>query len=45
MIKNKWVAQDGKSYYLQSDGTMARNTTIDGKYQVDANGVYVKKVG
>lgn len=45
MVKGKWVAQDGKSYYLQSDGTMARNTTIDNKYQVDANGVYVKKVG
>lgn len=45
MVKNKWVAQDGKSYYMQNDGTMARNTTIDNKYQVDANGVYVKKVG
>ena len=44
MVTNKWVTDNGKSYYLQSDGTMAVNTVIDGTYQVDANGVYVKKL-
>ncbi len=45
MVTDKWVVQDGKSYYLQSDGTMAVDTIINGMYQVDENGVYVKKVG
>lgn len=45
MVCSKWVTQNGKSYYLQSNGVMAKNTTIDGKYKVDANGVYVEKVG
>ncbi len=44
MVTNKWITEDGKSYYVQSDGTMAVNTVIDGIYQVDANGVYVKKL-
>lgn len=44
MVKEKWVTDNGKSYYLQSDGTMAVNTVINDTYQVDANGVYVKKL-
>ncbi|MDO4962380.1 MAG: serine hydrolase [Eubacteriales bacterium] len=45
MVSGKWVTQNNKSYYLQANGVMATNTTIDGKYRVDANGVYVEKVG
>ena len=44
MITNKWVTEDGKSYYLGSDGVMATNTIIDGTYRVDENGQYVEKV-
>ena len=45
MVKGKWVTQNGKSYYLQSNGVMATSTVVDGKYEVNENGVYVKKVG
>ena len=45
MVKSKWVISGGKSYYLQSDGTMATSKVIDGQYEVDENGVYVRKVG
>ena len=45
MVAGKWVTQNGKSYYLQQNGTMAKNKVIDNKYRVDANGVYVEKVG
>lgn len=45
MVSGKWVTQNNKSYYLQQDGTMAKNKVIDNKYRVDANGVYVEKVG
>lgn len=31
---------DGKWYYLNSNGAMAKNTTING-YYVDENGVWV----
>ncbi|MDO4265379.1 MAG: serine hydrolase [Eubacteriales bacterium] len=44
MVTEKWVTDDGKSYYLQKDGTMATNTVINNTYQVDENGVYVKKL-
>ena len=45
MVSGKWVTQNGKSYYLQQNGTMAKSKVIDNKYRVDANGVYVEKVG
>ncbi len=45
MVAGKWVTQNGKSYYMQQDGTMAKDKVIDNKYRVDANGVYVEKVG
>jgi D-alanyl-D-alanine carboxypeptidase len=45
MVRGKWVTQNQKSYYLQSNGIMAVNTVIDGKYRVNENGVYVEKVG
>ncbi len=45
MVAGKWVTQNGKSYYLQQNGTMAKSKVIDNKYRVDANGVYVEKVG
>lgn len=38
MAAGKWIKNAGKWYYLKSDGTLARNTKIDG-YQVDGNGV------
>ncbi len=45
MVAGKWVTQNNKSYYLQQNGTMAKSKVIDNKYRVDANGVYVEKVG
>lgn len=45
MVCGKWVTQNGKSYYLEKDGKMAKSKVIDNKYRVDANGVYVEKVG
>ena len=44
MVTEKWVTDGGKSYYMQKDGTMAKNTVIGDTYQVDENGVYVKKL-
>ncbi len=44
MVKNSWVIDGGKSYYLTGNGTMARNTVINGTYKVDADGVYVGQV-
>ncbi|WP_085832200.1 S-layer homology domain-containing protein [Clostridium merdae] len=38
MVTGKWLQIDGKWYYLNADGTLARSTTIDG-YAIDANGV------
>lgn len=34
----KWLQIDGKWYYFNADGTLAKNTVIDG-YQVDEKGV------
>ena len=46
MVHDKWVTTDGqKYYYLQSNGVMASDTVVNGIYRVDANGVYVEKVG
>jgi len=46
MVHDKWVVMDdGKSYYLKSNGVLATNMVIDGKYRVDENGLYVEKVG
>lgn len=46
MVHDKWVSTDGKKYYyLRSNGVLATNTVINGMYRVDANGVYVEKVG
>lgn len=44
MVTEKWVTENGKSYYMQKDGTMAVSTVINDTYQVDENGVYVKKL-
>lgn len=45
MVKDKWVTDNGKSYYMSSTGAMATNTVIDEKYRVDENGVFVEQVG
>lgn len=38
MVSGKWVQIEGKWYYLNSDGSLAKSTKIDG-YEVDENGV------
>ncbi len=38
MTSGKWLQIEGKWYYFNADGSLARNTTIDG-YEVDENGV------
>jgi len=46
MVHDKWVSTDGEHYYyLQSNGVMAVNTVVNDMYRVDANGIYVEKVG
>lgn len=46
MVHDKWVSTDQQHYYyLQSNGVMATNTVIGGKYRVDSTGVYVEKAG
>ena len=37
MVANKWLQIEGKWYYFNTDGSLAKNTTIDG-YKVDENG-------
>jgi len=38
MVAGKWLQIDGKWYYFNTDGSLARSTKID-EYEVDANGV------
>ena len=38
LVTGKWLEVEGKWYYFHPDGTLARNTVIDG-YEVDENGV------
>jgi len=38
MVSGKWIQIDGKWYYFYSDGSLAKNTRVDG-YEVDINGV------
>jgi hypothetical protein len=38
MVSGKWLQIDGKWYYFYADGSLARDTKIDG-YEVDENGV------
>jgi len=42
MIAGKWLEIDGKWYYFNADGSLAKNTKIDG-YEVDENGVRKNK--
>lgn len=37
-----WLQISGKWYYFYSNGEMAANTIIDGKYYVDSNGVWIE---
>ncbi|HAQ40679.1 MAG TPA: cell wall-binding protein, partial [Clostridiales bacterium] len=38
MVSGKWLEIDGKWYYCNADGSLAKNTKVDG-YEVDKNGV------
>lgn len=38
MVSGKWLEIDGKWYYFNADGSLAKSTKIDG-YEVDENGV------
>ncbi|WP_034861266.1 S-layer homology domain-containing protein [Ruminiclostridium cellobioparum] len=38
MVSGKWLQIDGKWYYFNSDGSLAKDTKVDG-YEVDKNGV------
>lgn len=42
MVSGKWLSIDGKWYYFNAGGSLARSTTIDG-YEVDENGVRKSK--
>ena len=38
MISGKWIQIEGKWYYFNADGSLAKSTTVDG-YEIDENGV------
>ncbi len=38
MLSGKWLEIDGKWYYFNADGSLAKDTKVDG-YEVDENGV------
>lgn len=42
MAAGKWLQIEGKWYYFNADGTLAKNTVIDG-YQVDDKGARKEK--
>ena len=42
MAKNAWRQDSGKWFYLGADGKIVRNTTIDNKYKVGADGAWVQ---
>ena len=42
MVKNGWMQDQNKWFYLGADGRMVTNTTIDGKYFVGADGIWVQ---
>lgn len=45
-MRTGWIRDtDGIYYYLNSDGKMAHNCVIDGKYQLNGSGAYVHYVG
>lgn len=41
-VTNDWKTRDGKSYYLNSDGEVEKNTWIANTYYVDSKGAMVK---
>jgi len=48
MLSSQWIEVDGKSYYLQSSGLVARNAYVKSEdkniyYWVDGDGVYQKE--
>lgn len=42
MVKNGWMQDQNKWFYLGADGRMVTNSTIDGKYVVGADGIWVQ---
>lgn len=40
-IKGGWIQSSGNWYYIQPNGRMAKNTTIDG-YKLNSKGIWVK---
>lgn len=43
MVKNGWMQDQNKWFYLGTDGRMVTNSTIDGKYFVGADGIWVQQ--
>ena len=38
MVSDKWLEIDNDWYYFYNDGSLAKNTKVDG-YEIDENGV------
>ena len=43
MVKSAWRQDSGKWFYLDAEGKIAKNTTIDNKYVVGADGAWVQQ--
>lgn len=43
-MKTGWIQSDGKWYYLNEDGKMAKNTSING-YILGEDGAWIEKIG
>ena len=42
MAKNTWIEDNSKWFYLGGDGYMLKDTIIDGRYRLNAEGVWIQ---
>ena len=42
MAKNTWIEDNSKWFYLGGEGYMLKDTVIDGRYRLNAEGVWIQ---
>ena len=42
MAKNTWIEDNSKWFYLGGEGYMLKDTIIDGRYRLNAEGVWIQ---